>query len=163
MRLINYIIVLLVTLFNIYVVVKGYRYAWRSDTKVFPYEKVPPTSRIDNGDNEGKILPDVLGRIKVETVITKCIPAWLGDGKCNLDNNKPDCKFDQGDCCGYTCKLRCQEMDLKGNDITNKTFAVLRRQDRPCPFECGVLDYYCLEVNLGCYRCNSSNSLCLSQ
>ena len=31
---------------------EGFRYAWRPSTKVFPYEKFPEPSVIDNGDNE---------------------------------------------------------------------------------------------------------------
>ena len=49
--------------------VTAFRYAWRPDTKVFPYEDMPPPSRIDNGDNDGKILDDYIGRTKVKTVI----------------------------------------------------------------------------------------------
>ncbi len=36
----------------------GYRYAWRPSTKVFPYEKFPEPSVIDNGDNDGEFIPE---------------------------------------------------------------------------------------------------------
>jgi hypothetical protein len=85
----------------------AYRFAWRPDTKVFPYEDVPPPSVIDNGDNDGQILEDLIRRTRVKSIIQKCIEAWAGDGKCNIDNNKKDCKFDRGDCCANSCKVNC--------------------------------------------------------
>ena len=27
----------------------------------------------------------------------------IGDGYCNIDNNKPECNYDGGDCCECTC------------------------------------------------------------
>ena len=41
-------------------VVTGYRFAWRTDTKVFPYNLFPPPSTIDNGDNGGFILLEIV-------------------------------------------------------------------------------------------------------
>ena len=90
--------------------VAPYRYAWRPDTKVFPYDKVPPPSRIDNGDNDGKINIDFIGRMKLTSLIKKCIDAWRGDGKCNIDNNVPECQFDNGDCCATSCMKNCKEI-----------------------------------------------------
>lgn len=64
-------------------IAEAYRFAWRPDTKVFPYNEVPPPSIIDNGDNDGIPFDDSLGRTKLKTIIDKCISAWQGDGKCN--------------------------------------------------------------------------------
>ena len=38
----------------------AYRYAWRPSTKVFPYEEFPETSIIDNGDNQGKFIEEIV-------------------------------------------------------------------------------------------------------
>ena len=38
----------------------AFRFAWRTDTKVFPYNVFPTPSTIDNGDNGGKILPEIV-------------------------------------------------------------------------------------------------------
>lgn len=140
----------------------AYRFAWRPDTKVFPYEQVPPPSIIDNGDNDGGLVEDRIGRTKLESIEQKCIAAWQGDGKCNSDNNKEDCDFDAGDCCGFSCMRNCQEIDEDGNDIRH-LFLALKKDERPCPFECGVVDYACLAEDQGCYACNLSNAVCTSQ
>ena len=140
-----------------------YRFAWRPDTKVFPYNDVPAPSIIDNGDNDGFPYGDIITRTKLETILDKCIFAWQGDGKCNTDNNKEDCAFDNGDCCANSCKKNCREIDEFGVDISNATFAIKRKEDRPCPFKCGVLAYNCLAEDQGCYGCNETNAICKSQ
>ena len=114
--------------------VQAFRYAWRPDTKVFPYEDVPPPSEIDNGDNDGKYIEDIIGRTKVKTIIQACIMAWSRDGKCNVENNKPECLYDRGDCCMNSCKKNCQEIDEDGNDIRNITYNVTLTPVRPCAF-----------------------------
>jgi len=49
--------------------VKAYRFFNRPDNKVFPYELLPPPSIIDNGDNDGKIIYDFIGRNRLESQI----------------------------------------------------------------------------------------------
>ena len=39
---------------------EAYRFAWRTDTKVFPYSEFPPPSIIDNGDNGGEIIDEIV-------------------------------------------------------------------------------------------------------
>mmetsp|Transcript_14754 Transcript_14754/g.22879 ORF Transcript_14754/g.22879 Transcript_14754/m.22879 type:complete len:85 (+) Transcript_14754:117-371(+) len=58
--------------------------------------------------------------------------------------------------------MNCKEIneDLTRNE---KTFAIVRRTDRPCPFVCGVLDFDCREPNIGCFNCNLTNAQCESQ
>lgn len=99
----------------------------------------------------------------MSTVQAKCLLAWLGDGKCNKDNNVKECNYDNGDCCQHTCKLHCKEINAKGEDITAITFAIKRKEDRKCPFECGVLRYDCEEEGSRCVNCNKTNANCLPQ
>ena len=47
----------------------AYRFAWRPDTKVFPYEDVPPPSLIDNGDNDGYFFQDLIRKTKVKSIV----------------------------------------------------------------------------------------------
>jgi hypothetical protein len=136
-----------------------YRFAWRPTNKVFPYEEVPPPSLIDNGDNDGLILSDVINRKKQITISQDCITAWIGDGKCNVDNNKEVCRYDRGDCCAKTCMRECLEI-LEDGSKNFETFNITRKIDRPCPFECGVLNYDCIEPHAGCYTCNLNNAIC---
>lgn len=105
---------------------------------------MPPPSRIDNGDNDGNVVVDYIGRMKLSSLVKKCIDAWRGDGKCNSDNNKEECNYDNGDCCARSCMLHCKEI-YEDNTRNESTFAILRRVDRVCPFECGVLGYNCAE------------------
>ncbi len=53
-----------------------------------------------------------------------CIEDWLGDGKCNKANNNERCYYDKGDCCAYSCKLNCKEINEKKVDIRNETFFI---------------------------------------
>jgi hypothetical protein len=140
-------IILLVVIHYLTTLCSAYRFAWRPDTKVFPYEDVPPASQIDNGDNNGITFQDQIRRTKVKSIVQKCIDAWAGDGKCNIDNNKPECKFDRGDCCANSCKVNCQEVDKEGNDLRHITWNITLTPTRPCSFDCGVLGYDCLSEN----------------
>ena len=38
----------------------AFRYAWRPDTKVFPYDVFPEPEVIDNGDNSGKAYDEII-------------------------------------------------------------------------------------------------------
>ena len=90
------------------VVVSGYRFAWRTDTKVFPYSIFPTPSVIDNGDNGGVIIPEYIPEQKVRAEVVECVNVWLGNGACNRENNKPECGYDGGDCCRLSCINNCK-------------------------------------------------------
>ena len=92
----------------------AFRYAFRRDTKVFPYALFPQPSIIDNGDNHGKILPEIIIPSYPPAIVIVCIKVWLGNGACNRENNKPECDYDGGDCCRQTCIKNCL---LKANTI----------------------------------------------
>ena len=52
---------------------------------------------------------------------TECQYAWLGDEICDDDNNKAECDYDRGDCCGGKQNVimiycnSCQCLDPKYN------------------------------------------------
>ena len=102
------IIKLILELWVVALVVSGYRFAWRSNTKVFPYNLFPPPSTIDNGDNGGFILDEIVPEQKVKAEVVQCVNVWIGNGACNRDNNKPECDYDGGDCCRLSCIKNCQ-------------------------------------------------------
>ena len=93
--------------------VQGFRFGWRSDTKVFPYNVFPIPSTIDNGDNGGLVLKEVVPEQKVRPEAVKCVEVWMGNGACNRENNKAECNFDDGDCCRKSCLDNCER---KKND-----------------------------------------------
>ena len=72
-------------------VVVAFRFAWRPDTKVFPYEVFPDPSYIDNGDNSGVYIQEVIKPSPVADEPTKCILVWIGNGACNHENNRAEC------------------------------------------------------------------------
>ena len=110
-----------------------------------------------------------------------CITDWMGDGKCNQDNNNFNCSYDDGDCCAHSCKFNCEEIDEEGNDITNVTFYIMveeesaetgeititykekRRSLRPCKFVCGSFDYNCTQTIGRCLDCNADHATCRPQ
>lgn len=51
---------IIVLLFALSSICECFRYAWRPSTKVFPYEKFPEPSVIDNGDNEGRAYEEIV-------------------------------------------------------------------------------------------------------
>lgn len=106
-------------------VVVAFRFAWRPDTKVFPYEVFPDPSFIDNGDNGGGYIPEKIKPAPVADEPSQCVPVLIGNGACNHVNNRAECKWDGGDCCRKTCNVNCD----KRKDFTYG--------DLPCKFECG--------------------------
>ena len=107
----------------------GYRFAWRTDTKVFPYNIFPPPTVIDNGDNGGIIIPETIPEQNVRAEIVECVGVWLGNGACNRENNKAECEFDGGDCCRLSCIENCAKK-AEDPDVL------------PCQFECGTFNGY---------------------
>lgn len=126
---------LLIELWFAVVVVTAYRFAWRTDTKVFPYNLFPPPSTIDNGDNGGLILPEIVPEQLVKAEVVQCVNVWIGNGACNRDNNKPECNYDGGDCCRLSCIKNCERKALNP-----------KPDELPCQFECGTFNGYdCIE------------------
>lgn len=125
--------------------VQAFRYAWRPDTKVFPYSKEPRPSYIDNGDNDGNIIDDIIGRTVLESRMSKCIGPWQMDGKCNKENNKEECDWDGGDCCQNSCKKNCEEITPDGKDNMDALMQK-RRDQRKCQYECGIRGYDCQAI-----------------
>ena len=124
---------LIVQLWLVTGIVNGYRYAWRPDNKVFPYSSFPTPSIIDNGDNHGKIIPEIVPEQIVRSEVIECVNVWLGNGACNRENNKIECNYDGGDCCRLSCLNNCKK---KLKDPKSK----------PCQFECGSFDgYECIQ------------------
>lgn len=111
------------------IVVSGYRFAWRTDTKVFPYNIFPSPSIIDNGDNGGIIIPEFVPQQKVISESIECVSVWIGNGACNRENNKPECNYDGGDCCRLSCLNNCAEKEIDPDQL-------------PCQFECGEFNGY---------------------
>ena len=77
----------------------AYRYFGRPDTKVFPYNVFPEASLIDNGDNDGKLIPEYVPPQRVLSEEIECVRVWIGNGACNRENNRLECDWDGGDCC----------------------------------------------------------------
>jgi len=89
--------------------VVSYRFAWRPDTKVFPYKVFPEASFIDNGDNDGGYIEELITPSPVEDEPDNCIDVWIGNGACNPINNRQECEWDGGDCCRKTCNDNCEK------------------------------------------------------
>ena len=66
----------------------------------------PAPSIIDNGDNEGDIIIEVVPPQNVKSEAFECVRVWLGNGACNRENNILDCNWDGGDCCSDTCVVQ---------------------------------------------------------
>eukprot|EP00347_Sterkiella_histriomuscorum_P007352 403349276 len=128
--------------------VSAFRYAWRPDTRTFPYDQFPAPAIIDNGDNDGKILEEIVQQLNVTTDTTSCIEAWIGNGKCDKQNNQEKCRWDGGDCCLNTCQANCDKAYVENN--TN------------CTYTCGVNGYDCQDRTAGCKKC-SANGVCRIQ
>jgi hypothetical protein len=92
--------------------ISAFRFAWRPDTKVFPYDVFPTPSRIDNGDNDGKIILEYVPPQKVEKKKFVCIAVWTTNGACNRENNNEECEWDGGDCCRKSCIINCKRKEL---------------------------------------------------
>jgi hypothetical protein len=92
--------------------VQAFRFAWRPDTKVFPYDRFPTPSKIDNGDNDGAIILEYVPPQKVEKKKFVCIAVWTTNGACNRENNNEECDWDGGDCCRKSCKINCKKKEL---------------------------------------------------
>ena len=133
-------------------VTNAYRFAWRPDTKVFPYDVFPVPSLIDNGDNGGEYIAEEILPQEVELLVIKCIDVWIGNGACNLENNKEECDWDGGDCCRLSCEVNCAfklENEAEGY--------------KPCQFDCGSFGgFTCLHESQGCSLC-SEHGQCRSQ
>jgi len=64
-----------------------------------------------------------------------CNKIWIGDGNCDLMNNKLECEYDGGDCCRKTCLKNCEN-------------------NGACIYKCGDLNgYNCMESGVGCSSC----------
>ena len=100
-------------------------------TKVaFPY---------DNFTSKGTVL---------DPKVTKCSEDLMGDGRCNLFNNSPECDYDGGDCCRLTCVSNCYYSDPSGSQLPTEGLP------NSCFFECGVDNYFCKE-NVLCSQCEN--------
>ena len=89
----------------------------------------PDPSIIDNGDNGGIIIPEVIPEQLVLAEVVECVIVWVGNGACNRENNKPECDYDGGDCCRLSCLRNCEAKKLDPNQL-------------PCQFECGTFNGY---------------------
>ncbi|CAM9919789.1 unnamed protein product, partial [Ectocarpus sp. 6 AP-2014] len=47
-------------------------------------------------------------------MVENCDSRGIGDGQCDLDNNKEECAFDGGDCCECTCEASASLENLTG-------------------------------------------------
>ena len=108
---------LIVQLWFVAAVVTGFRYAWRIDTKVFPYNTFPTPSVIDNGDNGGFIIPEYVPEQQVRAEVVACVNVWIGNGACNRENNKLECDYDGGDCCRLSCIENCKIKELDPDQL----------------------------------------------
>ena len=103
---------------------------------MFPYALFPQPPIIDNGDNNGILLDEIIIPANPKPIVIVCIKVWLGNGACNRENNKIECDYDGGDCCRKTCIDNC-----------NAKIGTLN----PCQFTCGTFNGYdCLQEKAGC-------------
>ena len=72
--------------------------------------------------------------------------SWVGNGKCDSQNNRPECQYDGGDCCLKTCVDNC-DAKRKNGTVDN------------CTFVCGAYGYDCKDPEAGCGKC-SANGVC---
>ena len=124
----------------------GFRYAWRPDTKVFPYQQFPEQAKVDNGDNDGRIIPEYFDSGNGTLDATRCIESWLGNMRCDKQNNQAKCGYDKGDCCLKTCLDNCKLRDYT---------------DAQCPCRNYKLD--CKDPNAPCFKCSKENAICKPQ
>ena len=96
---------------------------------MFPYDVFPPASKVDNGDNDGELIPEFVPPQQANKMVVTCVKVWIGNGACNRENNKEECNWDGGDCCRRTCLINC--MKRKADPKVNN-----------CQFECGTFKGY---------------------
>eukprot|EP00752_Nemacystus_decipiens_P018348 g16460.t1 len=85
----------------------------------------------------------------------------IGDGWCDLGNNKPECLYDGGDCCECTCDTGTDfDDDYRCNELTG--FACID-PEAPCMDDDGVtadmLEDCGSPILIGNGRCNEDNNL----
>ncbi|CDW86507.1 keratin-associated protein 10- [Stylonychia lemnae] len=113
------------------------------------FMKLVKNSLVDNGDNDGKILEEYVQTLNITTDTTSCIQAWIGNGKCDKQNNQLKCKWDGGDCCLSTCQPNCDKLFIETNEN--------------CTYTCGANGFDCQDRSAGCARCNLNNGICRVQ
>jgi hypothetical protein len=63
---------------------------------------------VDNGDNDGRIIPEYFDNANNSLDASRCIESWLGNMRCDAQNNQAKCGYDKGDCCLKSCLKNCQ-------------------------------------------------------
>jgi hypothetical protein len=71
----------------------------------------------------------------------------MGDGRCDEINNKPECQYDNGDCCLFDCTKNCEEK---------------LKQGIRCQYKCGTTFYNCKD-NSECRKCQNGKCLNINQ
>lgn len=99
---------------------------------------------VDNGDNDGQFLYEYFANSTKNDNTTLCVASWIGNMRCDAQNNLPACYYDGGDCCLKTCMDNC----VRANYSVSQ-----------CP--CRQYKFDCQDPNATCYKCNLAHGQCL--
>jgi hypothetical protein len=104
------------------------------------------TKIVDNGDNDGQIIPEYLESGSGSVDASRCIESWIGNMRCDKQNNRAKCNFDGGDCCLKTCLDVC----------TKRGYT-----EQQCP--CRNYKLNCKNPLAPCQSCNLKHAVCKTQ